>query len=108
MGQSSDMAEIPSTPRVYGFMPGAISFSVPTARVALVAYVSTRFVEFRNWSRCESNRAQDETDSAPMPSDSRADTTRQHRIPRTTKIGARRILPTHRGPRCALREMPYA
>ena len=46
MGQSSDMAKIPPTPRVYGVMLGVISFCVPTARVALVVDVSTRFVEF--------------------------------------------------------------
>ena len=108
MGQPSDMAQIPSTPRLHGVMLGAISFSVPTARVALMAYVAARFVEFRYRCRSESNRSEDETDPAPMPPHPRTDPARQHRFPRTTKTGARRILPTHRGPRRALCEMPYA
>ena len=49
MGQSPDMAEISSTACVFRFVLGATAFRVPTARVALMAYIPTRSVEFRDW-----------------------------------------------------------
>lgn len=108
MGEPPDMVEIPSTPRVYGAMLGAISFSVPTARMALMADVPARLAEFRDRSRCESNCPQDASGAAPMPPHPRTDPACEYRTSRTTETGTRRILPAHRGPRRAVCKMSYA
>lgn len=88
-------------------MLGAISFSVPTARVALMADVPTRLAELRDRRRCEPNCPQDASDTAPMPPHPRTDSTCKHRPSRATEVGTRQILPAHRGPRRAVCKMSY-
>lgn len=87
MGQSADLAQIPSTARLVRLVLGAISFCLPTAGVALLAYAFARFVELRHWHRRESDRSWCAPNSAPMPSHPCPHTARQHRIPRTKETG---------------------
>ena len=66
MGQSPDMAKIPSTPCLSGTVLGATAFRVPAACVALMADVSARSVEFRDSGRSESNGSQDASEYTIM------------------------------------------
>ena len=107
MGKPADMVKIPSTACLLRFVSCAIAFSVPTARMAFMAHFPACPVEFRHRYRCESNGSQGATNFAPMPSYPCANPPRQYRIPRSKKVGSRRILPTNECSRCALRQMSY-